>query len=302
MRVVITGGTGFIGKRLSSELVAKGYQVVCLTRSSRPSDISGVRNVVWDGQSSAGWADHADGAAAIINLAGENIASGRWSAAKQKSILASRVDAGRAVSEAVAKAKVKPQVVVQGSAIGYYGNCGPEPVNEGAPKGDLFLSGVVEEWEASTDPVEVYGVRRVIIRTAMVLGSGGALAKMLAPFKAGFGSYLGHGHQGVSWIHLEDEVRAIIYLIENEKCSGVFNLSSIHPLTFNKFADTLGKVLGKKVRLRAPAFILKLALGRMAEEVLLGGQFVLPEKLVSAGFKFNFPEAEEALRDIIKEK
>ncbi|NDV26394.1 TIGR01777 family oxidoreductase [Desulfovibrio sp. JC010] len=299
MRVVITGGTGFIGKSLSRKLASKGYQVVCLTRSSRPSDISGVRNVVWDGESSAGWLEHADGATAIVNLAGDNIASGRWTAAKKKRILDSRVNAGRAVSEAVAKAKVKPQVVIQGSAIGYYGDCGPEPVNEKSARGDLFLSDVVEKWEASTDPVEEHGVRRAIVRTAMVLGSGGALAKMLGPFKSGLGSYLGQGHHGVSWIHLEDEVRAIIFLIENEKCSGIFNLSSIHPVTFNKFADTLGSVLDKKVWLRTPAFVLKLALGQMAEEVLLSGQFVMPVNLIAAGFKFNFTDIGDALCDIV---
>ncbi|NDV21739.1 TIGR01777 family oxidoreductase [Desulfovibrio sp. JC022] len=300
MRVVITGGTGFIGKSLSRGLVSKGYQVICLTRSSRPSEISGVRNVVWDGKSSSGWLEYADGADAIVNLAGDNIASGRWTAAKKQSILASRVDAGRAVSEAVTKAKVKPQVVIQGSAIGYYGSCGPEPVNENSPKGDLFLSDVVEKWEASTVSVEEHGVRRVIARTAMVLGNGGALAKMIGPFKSGLGSYLGHGHQGVSWVHIADEVRAIIFLIEKEKCHGVYNLSSIHPLTFNHFADSLGSVLGKKVRLRVPAFVLKLVMGQMAEEILLSGQFVLPERLISAGFKFNFTDAGDALCAIVE--
>ena len=300
MRVVVTGGTGFIGKSLCRELAAKGYQVICLTRSSRPSEISGVRNVVWDGQSSSGWAEYADGASAIVNLAGDNIASGRWTRAKQDSILNSRVNAGLAVSEAVAKAKVKPKVVIQGSAIGYYGNCGPEPVNENSPKGDLFLSDVVEKWEASSKSVEKYGVRRAIVRTAMVLGNGGALAKMITPFKIGLGSYLGDGHQGVSWIHLEDEVRAIIFLIENEKCSGIFNLSSIRPLTFNKFADSLAGVFGKRVFFRAPAFVLKLVLGRMAGELLLGGQFVMSVNLISAGFKFNYTDLGEALSNIVK--
>ncbi|WP_320175262.1 TIGR01777 family oxidoreductase [Maridesulfovibrio sp.] len=300
MKVVITGGTGFIGKRLSHELVAKGYQVICLTRSSRPSDISGVRNVVWDGKTSSGWLEYADGAAAIVNLAGDNIASGRWSAAKKKSILTSRVEAGEAVSEAVVKAPNKPKVVIQGSAIGYYGDCGPEPVNENSSKGSLFLSDVVEKWEASTASVEEHGVRRAIIRTAMVLGNGGALSKMIGPFKAGLGSYLGAGHQGVSWIHIKDEVRAIIFLIENEKCKGIFNLSSIRPLTFNKFADTLSSVFGKRIWFRAPGFVLKLALGQMADEVLLSGQFVMPVNLISAGFKFDFTEAEEALREIIQ--
>lgn len=299
MRVIITGGTGFIGKMLSRELVSKGYQVVCLTRSSRISEIAGVRNVVWDGKTSSGWLEYADGATAIVNLAGNNIASGRWNAAKKQAILDSRMDAGRAVSEAVAKAQNKPQVLIQGSAIGYYGDCGPEPVNESSPKGGLFLSDVVEKWENSTAAVQEYKVRRVIIRTAMVLGNGGALTKMASPFKLGLGSYFGHGHQGVSWVHIKDEVRAIIFLIENESCSGVYNLSSIHPLTFNQFADYLGKVYGRKVRLRVPAFALKLALGQMAEEVLLSGQFVLPERLISAGFKFNFLNVEEALCEIL---
>ncbi|WP_415718249.1 TIGR01777 family oxidoreductase [Maridesulfovibrio sp.] len=300
MRVVVTGGTGFIGNILCRELSAKGYQVICLTRSSRPSEVSGVRNVVWDGQSSSGWSEYVDGACAIVNLAGDNIASGRWTKAKMNSILNSRVNAGLAVSEAVAKAKVKPQVVIQGSAIGYYGNCGPEPVNETSPKGDLFLSDVVEKWEASSISVEKHGVRRAIIRTAMVLGNGGALAKMITPFKMGLGSYLGAGHQGVSWIHIMDEVRAIIFLIENEKCSGIFNLSSIRPLTFNKFADSLAGVFGKRVILRAPAFAMKFLLGRMAEELLLSGQFVMPVNLISAGFKFNYTEIDEALADAVE--
>ncbi len=299
MRVVITGGTGFIGRKLSRALVAKGYQVIALTRSTRVSDISGVRNVVWDGESSSGWEEFIDGAAAIVNLAGENIASGRWSAAKKNRILHSRLAAGHAVTEGIAKAKNRPKVVVQASAIGFYGPRGAEPVTEDTPAGESFLAEVSKKWEASTVGVESHGIRRVIIRTSMVLGCGGALSKMIGPFKLGLGSYLGHGHQGVSWIHIDDEVRAIIYLIENKTCRGVYNLSSTHPVTSNKFTYTLGEVTGKRVFLRAPSFILKLILGQMAEEVLLTGQFVLPERLITAGFNFEHLDLKEALTHFV---
>ncbi len=295
MRVVITGGTGFIGRKLSKALVAKGYQVFALTRSTRTSDIPGVRNVVWDGVSSYGWEEFAEGAAAIVNLAGDNIASGRWNKAKKNSILSSRLNAGKAVTESVTAAKVRPKVVIQASAIGYYGPRGAQPVTEEAALGSSFLSGVAKEWEASTASVEDYGVRRVVIRTSMVLGFGGALSKMIGPFKLGFGSYIGDGHQGVSWIHIDDEIRAIIFLIENSACKGVYNLCSTHPVTFNKFAETLGAVVDKPVRLRVPSFVLKIMLGQMAEEILISGQFVLPERLITAGFNFEHLDLKEAL-------
>lgn len=299
MKVVITGGTGFIGRALSKALVGKGYNVIALTRSSRPSDISGVRNVVWDGQTSEGWEDFADGAKAIVNLAGENIASGRWSESKKQGIEKSRLEAGKAVSMAVSKVKNKPEVVVQASAVGFYGPRGPEPVNEKSSAGDSFLANVARKWEDSTVKVEEHGVRRVVIRTGMVLGHGGALAKMIQPFKAGLGAYLGDGHQGVSWIHIDDEVKAIIHLIENHECQGVFNLSSIHPVTSNKFHYALGKVFNKKVRLRVPGFMVKMLFGQMAEEILLSGQFVLPERLIAAGFSFDYLEVEDALMSIL---
>ncbi|WP_291327499.1 TIGR01777 family oxidoreductase [Desulfovibrio sp. UCD-KL4C] len=299
MRVVITGGTGFIGRKLSRALVAKGYQVIALTRSTRVSDISGVRNVVWDGESSSGWEEFIDGATAVVNLAGENIASGRWSTAKKNRILHSRLAAGHAVTEGVTKAKNRPKVVVQASAIGFYGPRGAEPVTEETQSGDSFLAEVSKKWEASTAGIESYGIRRVIVRTSMVLGCGGALSKMIGPFKLGLGSYLGHGHQGVSWIHIDDEVWAIIYLIENKTCSGVYNLSSTHPVTSNKFTDTLGEVLGKRVFLRVPSVLLKLILGQMAEEVLLTGQFVLPERLITAGFNFEHLDLKEALTHFV---
>lgn len=299
MRVVITGGTGFIGRKLSMALVAKGYQVIALTRSGRPSDISGVRNVVWDGRSSEGWEDFADGAHAIVNLAGENIASGRWTADKMKSIESSRINAGKAVCEAVYRASNKPAVVIQASAIGFYGPRDNEPVNEEIGPGKSFLAELSDRWESSTLQVEEFGVRRSIIRTGMVLGNGGALAKMLTPFKLGLGCFLGDGHQGVSWIHIDDQVRAIIFLIECSGCHGAYNLSSIHPVTSNKFNHALGRVLGKKVRMRVPAFILKMMLGQMAEEVLLSGQFVLPERLITAGFNFEYINIEDALMSLL---
>lgn len=299
MRVVITGGTGFIGRELSRVLVSRGYNVIALTRSSRPSEIAGVRHVVWDGRTSSGWAEYADGAVAIVNLAGENIAAGRWSSSKKQQIEQSRLDAGRAVCEAVAKAAEKPEVVIQASAVGYYGPRGAEPVNEYSVPGDSFLAGVAVKWEDSTSKVEELGVRRVVVRTGMVLGHGGALAKMTGPFKLGLGSYLGEGHQGVSWIHIDDEVRALLHLLENRICRGPYNLSSINPVTSSRFTNTLARVMKRKVRLRIPAFVLRLALGQMAEEVLLSGQFVLPERLITSGFSFQYLDVGDALMSLL---
>ncbi len=299
MKVVIAGGTGFIGKALSRLLVDSGYQVISLTRSTRPSDIPGVKNAVWDAENLSGWGDHVNGAKAVVNLAGDNIASGRWNEDKKKSILESRVKSGKALEHAVIKASHRPEVFIQGSAVGFYGLQGPEPVNESSSPGGNFLAGVTVKWEKSSEKVEDYGVRRAIVRTGMVLGKGGALAKMLPAFRMGLGGPLGHGHQGVSWIHLDDEIGAIKFLIENEQCKGVYNLTAPAPVTFNKFSKALGSVLGRPAVMRVPAFVLKMLMGQMAQEVLLGGQFALPERLLSAEYHFEHVDIEAALRDVV---
>ncbi len=303
MRVILTGGTGLIGRPLSQAFVADGHEVIVLSRAPQKAKgmPAGVRLATWDGQSAAGWGALADGADAIINLAGESIASGRWSAERKQRILASRVQAGQAVAEAIAAARVKPGVLIQASAVGYYGPHGDEPVDEETNPGSDFLARVCSEWESSTAGVEhAHGVRRAVIRTGLALSmAGGAFPQMMMPFRFFVGGPLGSGKQYVPWIHIADEVRAIQFLVANENARGAFNLCAPHPVTSKEFGKTLGAVMGKPSVMPAPGFALRLGLGEMAS-LLLEGQRQVPRRLLDLGFEFRFPELETALRDILK--
>ena len=235
MRVIVTGGTGFIGKALCALLVQKGYEVVVLSRSAGKMKTDGTTTVKWDARSADNWGDYADGALAIVNLAGRNIAAQPWSEKVKKDLLQSRVQAGKAVLEAVESAANKPGVVIQGSAIGYYGSHKDKIFDESAARGSGFLASLTEQWEASTAAVEDRGVRRAIIRTGIVLGSdGGMLPRLLLPFRFFMGGTPGSGAQWFSWIHLHDEVMAICYLMENKELSGVFNLTAPEPVTLRE--------------------------------------------------------------------
>jgi uncharacterized protein (TIGR01777 family) len=301
MRVVITGGTGLIGRALAADL-SDQYDVVVLSRQAGP--VSGlppaVRVVQWDVKSADTWASLADGALAIINLAGAGIADGRWTAARKAAIINSRIQAGRAVVAAVEAASVKPRVVIQASAVGYYGVATRErPLTEHDPAGSDWLASVVQAWEPSTAAVEEMGVRRVIARIGVVLAAdGGALPRMVAPFRFGAGGPLGSGEQWLSWIHLTDQVRALRFLLENEGASGPFNLTAPNPVQNRELANRIGTVLALPALLPAPAFALRLALGEMATMVL-DGQRVMPHRLLDAGFRFRFSEVETALRDLL---
>lgn len=301
--VIVIGATGFIGKALCAHLAEKGYEIIALSRNpAKGEDILGTKAKViqWDGQSSRGWLNHAQTALAIVNLAGENLASGRWTDEKKQAILQSRLDAGRAVVETIRLAQARPKVLVQASAIGFYGPRQDEVVDESFPSGEGFLSEVARRWESSTQEVEAKKVRRVIIRTGIVLGKeGGALPRLIKPFRFFAGGPLGNGKQWISWIYLEDEVRAILFLIEREDLSGVFNLTAPHPLPQTDFARILGKFLKRPSWLPVPGFLLRLLLGDMAEEMLLSGQRVAPARLLDAGFRFLYPEPEPALKDIL---
>jgi uncharacterized protein (TIGR01777 family) len=302
MRIIITGGSGLIGRALSASLAADGHQVILLSRTpERATGLPvGVRAAGWDGHTAAGWGSLADGAEAIVNLAGESIAAGRWTPERKRRIRDSRLNAGRAVLEAVQAAADRPQVVVQASAVGYYGPCGDEEITEQTPPGDDFLAqAVVVEWEASTAPVEALGVRRAVIRTGVVLSKdGGALPRLLLPFKLLAGEPLGSGRQWFPWIHIADEVRAIRFLIDSQAADGPFNLSAPNPLTNAEFSRALGRVLGRPSFLPTPTPVLRLLFGEMAT-VLLDGQRALPVRLLDLGFTFRFPEAESALRDLL---
>ncbi len=302
-RVIVTGGTGFIGRSLCKALIERGYEMVVLSRD--PEKVSrifgaGAVGAAWGGASPDKWAHHVEGAYAIVNLAGDNIAAGRWTADKKKRILSSRLDAGAAVTEAVRRAARKPAVIVQASAIGYYGNRGEGLLDEVSSKGTGFLSDVCAAWERSTGDVEAFGVRRVVVRTAPVLGArGGFLDRVVPVFKRNLGSYMGNGRQWNSWIHLRDEIGAILFLLEHESLGGVFNLATPQPVRNREFYRTLGRVLEKPAHFGIPAFVLRAVLGEVARELILPGQRIAPRRLCEAGYSFAFPELEPALREFL---
>jgi len=303
LRVIITGGTGLIGRPLTRRLLALGYEVVVLTRSGRePSSgliASGASHVAWDGRTADSWGHLADGAKALINLAGENIGQGRWDAETKQRIRQSRLDAGKAVVEAVRQVKDKPEVLIQASAVGYYGSRGAETLTEASGPGRGFLAETARDWEQSAAFVETMGVRRVIIRTGVVLTpNGGALARMLPSFRMFFGGPLGDGKQFFPWIHLDDEVEAIRFLLECEDAIGAYNLTAPESVDMNGFSRELAKALHRPCFFRVPAFALRLAFGEMAEETILASCRARPERLLEAGFVFKHPSLVEAFREI----
>jgi uncharacterized protein len=306
MRVIITGGTGQIGRSLSADLAKSGYEVIVLSRNpGRAIGLpAGVRAERWDTRTAQGWGTLADGALAIVNLAGENLAGAsflpaRWTSERKQLLRQSRLDAGRAVVEAVQAAQVKPQVVIQSSGIGHYGPHGDELLTEADGAGDDFLARLTVDWEASTQAVEAAGVRRALIRSGVVLDPDeGALRRLVLPFRLFAGGPMGSGRQWFSWIHPADEIAAIRFLIENPQASGAFNLCAPGPLTNAEFGKVMGRVLGRPSWLPVPGFALRLALGEVASTVL-EGQRAAPKRLLDLGFKFRFPDAEAALRDLL---
>jgi len=299
-RVVVAGGNGFIGRPLCRALLARGYRVSVLTRgAARPAGPGSPDMHTWDGRSAEGWGHLADGAFALVNLAGESIGEGRWTPERKRAILQSRVWAGEAMTQAVTQASVKPGVLVQASAVGYYGDTGQAAVDESSLPGKGFLTEICLRWEESTRPVEGLGVRRVVARTGLVLGrGGGVLQKMLTPFKMFLGGPLGDGSQGFPWIHLDDEVLALLFLMEHSDAAGVFNLAAPEAVSNLEFCRRLGEAMSRPCGLAAPAAVLRLAFGEMADELLLTGCRALPKRLVDAGYEFRHPRLAEALRDL----
>ncbi|MDM8000040.1 MAG: TIGR01777 family oxidoreductase [Dehalococcoidia bacterium] len=300
-RIVITGGTGLIGRALSSSLLADGYEVVILSRNpERAVGLPpGARAERWDARTAAGWGALADGAYAVVNLAGEGIASGRWTAERKQRIRDSRLNAGRAVVEAIEAARTRPHVVVQASGVGFYGNVPEGVASENRQAGRDYLARLAVEWEESTRQVELMGVRRVVIRTGIVLSKdGGALRRMMLPFRFFIGGRVGSGKQWMSWIHIADEVGAIRFLIENPKAVGAFNLSAPNPVTNADFSRALGRRLRRPAAVPAPGFLLHLLFGEMAS-VLLDGQKAVPRRLIHLGYTFRFAEIDAALADIL---
>lgn len=288
MKIVISGGTGFIGEPLVRRLVARGDDVAVLTRS--PAKVRAGRALPWEAAGEAATAD------AVINLAGENVGGGRWTEERKKRVLESRVDATSALVEAMNSRPRADRVFVSASAVGYYGLRGDETLDETARSGEGFLAEVVRRWEEIARRAEG-AARVVILRFGVVLGPGGALAKMLLPFKLGVGGPVGSGEQWMSWIDREDVLRMLEWAIDRPTAQGIYNVTAPNPVRNRDFARALGRVLHRPAFMPVPAFALRLAFGReMADEVLLGGQRVVPSRAAAEGFTFAYPDIAGALR------
>ncbi len=297
MRVVVAGGTGFIGRRLVERLAGSGHEVAVLTRRAGAATLlSSARLVPWS--EGTAWENALDGADGIVNLAGESVAQ-RWTAAVKRRILESRLEAVAKLSAAVGRAPGRPRVLVNASAVGYYGARGDEELTEDSPPGGDFLARTCVAWEEAARAISARGPRVVRLRIGTVLAAdGGALAKMLPPFRAFAGGPLGSGAQWMSWIHREDLVDLVLFALANPGAEGILNAAAPAPVRNRDFARALGKALGRPALLPAPAPVLRSLLGEMAT-LVLDGQRVVPRRAAELGFRFRFPELPEALRDIL---
>lgn len=327
-RVVVTGATGLIGKRVCARLAEKGYAVVVFARdagAARRSIPEASEYVTYSASESGPWASAIDGAYGVINLAGANNFGRRWSEAYKREIHDSRVLGTRGLVNAMRDASVKPEVFVSGSAVGIYGFRDDTRLDENASLGDDFLARVCKDWEAEAKGAEQLGVRTVLVRTGVVLGGeepglpwpftlkgispsrpgfildfkNGALPLMALPFRFFIGGPIGSGRQWFSWIHLDDQVELLIMALEDEQLSGPLNATAPEPLTNRDFSRTLGLVLGRPSWLPLPGFALKLLLGEVAD-MLAEGQRVVPAKAQAAGYGFRYPTAEAALRQLVR--
>jgi uncharacterized protein (TIGR01777 family) len=303
MHVIVTGGTGMIGSVLVKSLAQDGHRVTVLSRSldrKQKGTDENVQTVGWDARTAQGWGELADGADAIVNLAGAGISDGRWTTARKQSILESRINAGRAVMEAIRAATKKPEVLIQISGVGYYGPSDDRILTEDGSPGSDFLSRVCFEWEASTAGAYQLGVRRPVLRTGVVLSNkGGALPKMRLPFQFFVGGPLGSGKQYFPWIHIDDQIRAIRFLIDHKEAEGPYNVAVPNPPTNAEFSRDLGKAIGRPSLIPVPGLALKILFGEMST-VLLDGQRVTPQRLQSAGFDFSYSDAVPAIQDILE--
>jgi uncharacterized protein len=298
MIIALTGSTGMVGTALVPALERDDHLVRRLVRGEvRDAE----REIHWDPSAGKIDAQELNGVDAVVHLAGENIAGRRWSADFKRQILKSRVDGTRLLCDALAKLDMKPSVLVAASATGFYGNRGDELVEEPSTSGSGFLADVCREWEAATQAARDAGIRVVNLRIGPVLSpKGGALAKMLPPFRAGLGGVIGSGKQYLSWITLDDVVAAIQFALRTENLAGPVNAVTPDAVTNYDFTKTLGRVLGRPTILPMPAFAARLAFGEMADEMLLGGIRVEPRALAATGFKFQYSQLEPALRHLLE--
>jgi uncharacterized protein len=298
MRVILTGGTGFLGRPLVVRLRAAGHDVTTLTR--RADGRSGGREVEWHPTGAVGaWVSELEGADVVINLAGEPLADRRWTAARKALVRDSRLNATRSIVGAIERARRRPAVLISASAVGYYGPRGAEPVTESEPPGTDFLGRLAHEWESAALEAQRLGVRVVLLRTGLVLErDGGALQPLLLPFRLGIGGPLGSGEQYWPWIHRDDWVAAVEWLLSNHAIVGPVNITGPTPVTNRSFSKTLAAVLRRPCLFRVPSLALRIALGEMSD-VVLTGQRAIPAKLTAAKFSFAFGQLDHALAAIL---
>ncbi len=299
MKILITGASGLVGGKLIPVLESKGHDIYKLSRSKAKN----ADEIQWDAYE--GFTDEEfaklESFDAVVHLAGDNVAGGSWTDEKKQSIKDSRVKGTRTLVDALKKVENPPKIFVSASAIGFYGNRGDEILTEESPKGEGFFPEVCSEWEAEGDRAQEFGARVVLPRIGVVLSKdGGALEKMLTPFKFGVGGTIGSGDQYMSWIAIDDLIGIIVFALENKNLNGAVNATAPNPVTNEKFTDTLGTVLHRPTIIPVPSFGIKLLFGEMGETLLLEGCRVIPEKLKNAGFEFEFSDLENALRHVLK--
>ncbi len=294
MKILVSGSSGMLGTALLASLRADGHTIGCLVRPGRPA---GAGDVQWDPVANTLDLTAAEGADALVNLAGASIGEGRWSAARKKILRSSRVDATRSLVEQLSKLRRPPAAFLSSSATGYYGNRGDETLTESSAPGDDFLAQLARDWEAEAQHAASFGARTVILRFGVILAAhGGALPRMLMPFRLGLGGRLGSGEQWMSWLALEDAVGIIRYTLAAPELRGPVNAVAPNPVRNVEFTRILARTLHRPAFFPAPSFALRLALGEMAEALLLASQRALPERLSGLGYSFLKPQLEPALR------
>jgi uncharacterized protein len=305
VKILVAGGTGFLGRALVSHLSAKGHEIVVLSRHATPAASGNVRHMSWspDGQIPSGvsadlnWPREIEGAGAVINLAGAGMADKRWTPARKRELKASRLFSTRSLVAAVRAATKRPDIFIQGSAVGYYGTGGDQVFDESFPPGLDVLGEMCVAWEAEAHGVTALGARLVVLRAGVVLGQGGGIVKQMArPFRFFVGGPVASGRQYLSWIHRDDWLAFVTWVLDTPSVSGVYNATSPEPVTNEEFSKALGHALGRPSWLRVPAFALRTLFGQMASEMLIRGQRVVPKRALQEGFQFTYPAVEGALR------